>query len=434
MDEDAIAPTTAPAVDPADPVAAFSGLREVAAVVEIPLEVPGRPTQQGLLVTRDAEVRALLTDDRFRLDAAAVPQAENFLRNAQTGIIGLPEDLELLRRPMLSRDGEDHARLRRLVSRAFTVRRVAGLRQRVEAIVSGLLDDIAAAGADGSPVDLVETLAYPVPITVICELVGVPEDDRDRWREFARLLIHPDPERMPDVARGMVAHVSALIEARRRAPADDLLSALVTVHDDDGDRLSEQELLDMTVNLTVAGFETTAHVLAKGTLALLSRPGRLDALRADPQLWPTAVHELVRTCGPVPAGAPRYAAEDTEIAGTPVPAGTAVLPGLLSANFDPRVVDRPDELDVRRRPARGEGHLGFGHSAHYCLGAALARQEVEVVLSALVTRFPGLRLAEPADGPSRLGFERLPALPVHVDRPPAERSPSARGAGLVEPA
>lgn len=434
MDEDAIAPTTAPAVDPADPVAAFSGLREVAAVVEIPLEVPGRLTQQGLLVTRDAEVRALLTDDRFRLDAAAVPQAENFLRNAQTGIIGLPEGLELLRRPMLSRDGEDHARLRRLVSRAFTVRRVAGLRPRVEAIVSGLLDEIAAAGADGSPVDLVETLAYPVPITVICELVGVPEDDRDRWREFARLLIHPDPERMPDVARGMVAHVSELIEARRRAPADDLLSALVTVHDDDGDRLSEQELLDMTVNLTVAGFETTAHVLAKGTLALLSRPGRLDALRADPQLWPTAVHELVRTCGPVPAGAPRYAAEDTEIAGTAVPAGTAVLPGLLSANFDPRVVDRPDELDVRRRPARGEGHLGFGHGAHYCLGAALARQEVEVVLSALVTRFPGLRLAEPADGPSRLGFERLPALPVHVDRPPAERSPSARGAGLVEPA
>ncbi|MEU8490855.1 cytochrome P450 family protein [Pseudonocardia alni] len=413
------APTAGPdTVDPSDPVAGFSALREVAAVVEIPLEIPGRPTQQGLMVTRHAEVRAMLTDDRFRHDAAAVPEAENYLRNAQTGLIGLPEDLDLLRRPMLGRDGEDHARLRRLVSRAFTVRRVNGLRPRVGAIVDGLLDDVAAAGADGTPVDLVEALAYPVPIAVICELVGVPEGDRDRWREFARLLIQPDPERMPDVARGMVAHVRDLIEARRREPADDLLSGLVAAHDEDGDRLSKQELVDMTVNLTVAGFETTAHVLAKGTLALLSRPDELAALRADPQLWPTAVHELVRTCGPIPAGAPRYAAEDTEIAGTPVPAGTAVLPGLLPANFDPRVVDRPDELDVRRDPGRGEGHLGFGHGAHYCLGAALARQEVEVVLSALVTRFPGLRLAEPADGPSRLGFERLPALPVHVDRPP----------------
>ena len=405
-------------VDPSDPVAAFSGMREVAAAVGIPLEVPGRPARQGLLVTRHAEVRAMLTDGRFRHDAAAVPEAENFLRDAQTGLIGLPEDLDLLRRPMLGRDGEDHARLRRLVSRAFTVRRVNGLRPRVGAIVDGLLDDVAAAGADGTPVDLVEALAYPVPIAVICELVGVPEGDRDRWREFARLLIAPDPGRMPDVARGMVAHVRDLIEARRREPADDLLSGLVAAHDEDGDRLSETELVDMTVNLTVAGFETTAHVLAKGALALLSRPAELAALRADPQLWPTAVHELVRTCGPIPAGAPRYAAEDTEIAGTPVPAGTAVLPGLLPANFDPRVVDRPDELDVRRDPGRGEGHLGFGHGAHYCLGAALARQEVEVVLSALVTRFPGLRLAAPADGPSRLGFERLPALPVHVDRPP----------------
>ncbi|WP_224403627.1 cytochrome P450 [Pseudonocardia sp. ICBG1034] len=413
------APTAGPdTVDPSDPVAGFSALREVAAVVEIPLEIPGRPTQQGLMVTRHAEVRAMLTDDRFRHDAAAVPEAENYLRNAQTGLIGLPEDLDLLRRPMLGRDGEDHARLRRLVSRAFTVRRVNGLRPRVGAIVDGLLDDVAAAGADGTPVDLVEALAYPVPIAVICELVGVPEGDRDRWREFARLLIQPDPERMPDVARGMVAHVRDLIEARRREPADDLLSGLVAAHDEDGDRLSEQELVDMTVNLTVAGFETTAHVLAKGTLALLSRPDELAALRADPQLWPTAVHELVRTCGPIPAGAPRYAAEDLEIAGTPVPAGTAVLPGVLPANFDPRVLDRPEKLDVRRDPGRGEGHLGFGHGAHYCLGAALARQEVEVVLSALVTRFPGLRLAEPADGPSRLGFERLPALSVHVDRPP----------------
>ncbi|WP_224392440.1 cytochrome P450 [Pseudonocardia sp. ICBG1293] len=273
-------------VDPSDPVAAFSAMREAAAVLEIPLEVPGRPTQQGLMVTRHAEVRAMLTDDRFRHDAAAVPEAENFLRNAQTGLIGLPEDLELLRRPMLGRDGEDHARLRRLVSRAFTVRRVNGLRPRVEAIVTGLLDEVAAAGADGTPVDLVEMLAYPVPIAVICELVGVPEGDRGRWREFARLLIQPDPVRMPDVARGMVAHVRELIEARRRAPADDLLSGLVAAHDEDGDRLSEQELVDMTVNLTVAGFETTAHVLAKGALALLSRPDELGALRADPGRCP----------------------------------------------------------------------------------------------------------------------------------------------------
>ncbi|MEJ8281946.1 cytochrome P450 family protein [Pseudonocardia spirodelae] len=421
--------TAAPPPADADPVAAFSALREAVPVAEIPLEVPGRATQQGMLVTRHADVRAVLTDGRLRHDAASVPEARNFLTEVQTGLIGLPEDLALLRRPLLSRDGADHARLRRLVSRAFTVRRVNALRPRVEEIVAGLLDDIAAAGADGSPVDLVEALAYPVPITVICELVGVPEADRRRWREFARLLIHPDTGRMPAVARDVVAHVHEMIAARRAQPTGDLLSGLVEAHEEDGDRLSEQEILDLTVNLTVAGFETTAHVLAKGTLALLTRPGQLAALRAEPQLWPTAVHELVRTCGPVPTGVPRYAAGPMEIGGTAVPAGTAVLPGLLTANTDPRVLpDRPDELDVRRDPGRGEGHLGFGHGPHYCLGAALARQEVEVVLSALLTRFDALRLAGPADGPSVLGFERLPALRVRVDRP----DPQARPAGAQD--
>lgn len=404
-------PTTPPE-PPECPVTEFGRLREQARTVELPGIGGGRT----VMVTRHDDVRTVLTDPRFRCDPDAIEGASQTVASLFE-ILGFPDDLAHLGRGLLTRDGADHSRLRRLVSRAFTVRRVDALRPRVETITEGLLDDVAAAGADGRPVDLVRRFAFPLPVAVICELVGVPADRRARWQELGGLLFTPDTGRMPEVARAVAGQITELIEARRAVPADDLLTDLVRVHDDDGDRLTERELVTMVFDLVTAGFETTAHLLSKATLALLTRPEQLAALRADPDLWPRAVHELVRTCGPIPTGLPRHAATDVEIGDTTIPRGAAVLPGLLPANFDPRTYDAPDELDVRRDTGRGDGHLGFGHGAHYCLGAALARQETEVALRALFTRFEDLRLdhaGTEATQPSHLGFHRLPELLVRV--------------------
>ncbi|WP_224392435.1 cytochrome P450 [Pseudonocardia sp. ICBG1293] len=401
--------TTDPAPPRTCPVTAFGRLREQGPVVAMPGTAMGATS----LVTRHDDVHALLLDPRFRNDPATVPGAGDVVGSVMT-TLGLPPELAHLGRGLLVRDGADHARLRRLVSRAFTVRRVAGLRPRVEELTADLLDDVAAAGADGSPVDLVAAVFHELPIAVICELVGVPVEQRGLWRELAGLLAAPDPARMPAVAHAVVAQVHELVAARRADPRDDLVDALVAVHDD-GDRLTTDELDVLLFDMVVAGFETTAHVLSRATLALLTRPDQLAILRAEPWRWPTAVHEIVRTCGAVPVSTPRHASTDVVVGGTPIAAGEAVTAGLVTANFDPRHHDRPDELDVTREPGRGEGHLGFGQGVHYCLGAALARQEIEVALHALVERFPALRLAEPADGPSELGFERLVSFEVRVD-------------------
>ncbi|MEQ3553862.1 cytochrome P450 [Pseudonocardia nematodicida] len=403
-----------PATDVADvlggcPVTGFGRLREQAPVVDM----PGFTDLPAALITRHDDVRAVLRDSRFRSDASTVAGAENALPGIYERL-GVPPELDFLSHGLLARDGADHARLRTLVSRAFTVRRVNALRPRVEELTDGLLDEIAAAGADSNPVDLVATFAYPLPIAVICELVGVPEPDRPRWHELGGLLVAPDPDRMPEVIRDVVAQIRALAEARRAVPADDLVTGLVQAQADGGDRLTEDELITMIFDIVTAGFETTAHLITKSVPALLTRPDQLAALRADPGLWPQAVHELVRTCGPIPVSLPRYAAEDVEIGGVIVATGSTVIAGILSANFDPQHYDDAEVLDVRRDGGPGEGHVGFGQGPHYCLGAALARQETEVALRALVERFPDLRLAGDDTGPSALGFGRVSELPILV--------------------
>ena len=396
-----------------DPYAGYARLREQAAAATVSL-MGGPPM---MLVTRYDEVRTVLTDPRFVTDpelaGAGVNARDALLRRA-----GVPDDLvSYLVRTILTADGDDHTRLRKLVSRAFTVRRVQALRPRVEEIVAGLLDDIAAAGADGTPVDLVEAFGYPLPITVICELVGVPEADRAQWHRWGRVLTSMDPERIPGVLRAAVGHVHELIAARRAEPADDLVSALIAAQEDDGDRLSDQEMVTMVFAIVMAGHETTAHLLSNGALALLTRPDQLALLRAEPDRWPAAVNELMRVRGPVQFTQFRYPVTDVELGGVPIPAGTPVIAGLLPANHDPRAFDRPDEIDLRRDTGRGEGHLGFGQGAHYCLGAALARQEGDAGLRMLFDRFPRLRLAVPAQEITWVpqpGMSRVAELPVLV--------------------
>jgi cytochrome P450 len=210
-------------------------------------------------------------------------------------------------------------------------------------------------------------------------------------------------------------------------PREYVISGLVAEHED-GDRLTDTEIVTMILTLVLAGHETTAHLISNGTLALLRHPDQLDLLRRDPSLWPRAVHELMRFCGPVHITRLRYATEDVELGGVTIHAGDAVQAVLVSANFDPRAYADPERLDVTRHPSqRGDGHVGFGHCAHYCLGAALARQEGEVALRALVERFPGLALdgAEPEWVPMP-GSHRLKSLPVRLSYMPGAPAGRAR--------
>jgi cytochrome P450 len=396
----------------ANPYGGYGRLREQAPVL-LGRYLDGSPLW---FVTRFDDVRTVLSDPRFVNDAVSVPGVETDSRRDRTmEIMGVPADLaEYLSESILGSDPPDHTRLRKLVSRTFTVRRVTELRPRVEQIAAGLLDDLAAAGR--GPVDLVEGFAYPLPITVICELVGIPEADRPAWHGWGRALVTMDRERLPTALREMVDHIHALIGRRRARPTGDLLSGLIRTHDEDGDQLSDGEMVTLVLTLVLAGHETTAHLIGNSTVALLARPDQLALLRRDPALWPGAVNELMRWCGPVQLTRLRYAAEDLVLDGTPIRAGDAVQAVLVSANFDPREYTDPDVLDVTRRPSgRGDGHVGFGHGAHYCLGAALARQEGEVALRALFDRFPDLALAvDPAQLPWQPlpGSRRLAELPV----------------------
>jgi cytochrome P450 len=395
----------------ADPVGGYGQLREQAPVLR------GRAPEGSPVwfVTRQADVRTVLSDPRFVNSARSVAGTKvDSVREKLTEMVGIPADIaHYFTDSILDYDGADHTRLRKLVSRAFTVRRVSALRPRVEEITSGLLDRMAGLP---EPVDLVAEYAYPLPITVICELVGVPEDDRPAWQRWSSALMRMQREETPTAAREMIDHVHELIARRRAEPADDLLTALVHVQEEDGDRLSADELVTMVLTLVVAGHETTAHLIGNATLALLTHPDQLALLRADPALWPGAVHELMRWCGPVKIARMRYAAEDVELGGVTIRRGEVVQPVLVSANHDPREYPEVEKLDVTRRPAgRGEGHVGFGHGFHYCLGAALARQEGEVALRALVERFPALALA--VDEPEWMqvpGMRRLARLPVRL--------------------
>lgn len=390
----------------ADPYLEFGRMREQAPVLR------GRYLDHSPIwyVTRFEEVRAVLSDGRF----VNHPPGPGSPRDRYVQSLGIPENLVgYLSESILDADGEKHVRLRKLVSRAFTVRRVTELRPSVETITEGLLDRLAA--GDG-PVDLIEAFCYPLPITVICDLVGIPVADRPAWRAWSEQMTRMNPEGFGPLLREVVDYLHALIDLHREAGRDDLLSALIRTHDEDGDRLSDAELVTMVLSLVFAGHETTAHLIGNATLALLTHPDQLAALRADPGLWPGAVHELMRWCGPVQITALRYATVNVELGGETIRSGEAVQPVLVSANYDPREYPGPDRLDVTRRPhAHGDGHVGFGHGPHYCLGAALARQETEVALRGLVARFAGLTLAA---NPAELhwdpipGSRRLTELPV----------------------
>jgi cytochrome P450 len=356
------------------------------------------------LVTRYADVRAALADPRLHKDWAGKLTEPGWVPDQVTGYLSVH---------MLNADPPAHTRLRKLVSKAFTARRVAGLRPRVEAVTAALLDAAQARAADGEEViDLIPAFAFPLPVTVICELLGVPVDDQAEFREWSNAVLNDggEPGAFYTAASSMFHYFTRLVADKRARPADDMISAL-TQATDSGDSLDERELIAMLFLLLVAGHETTTNLIASGTLALLTNPAEFERLRADRSLLPGATEELLRYANPLNHATERFTLEPIEIGGVTIPAREWVLCVTSSANRDPARFPDAGRLDVGRDAA---GHVSFGHGIHYCLGAPLARLEGEIAFGALLSRFPSLSLAaDPASLRWRQsslihGLERLP--------------------------
>src|SRR5205807_9554793 len=352
------------AYDRDNPFPLFAEVRALGAVHRVTLA----DGHEAWLVARYDEARAALNDPRLSKDMQAAMAAR-----PEVAAEGLPGPT--FARHMLVVDPPDHTRLRRLVSAAFSVRRIEGLQPHVHTIVDDLLDDIAAQGPD-TRVDLVGSFAFPLPFTVICELLGVPEPDRAALGRNLVALLSPTPTPLAYAAAKsasdtVVAMLTALVEAKQRAPGDDLVSALISARDGD-ERLNQQELLSTIFQLIVAGHDTTTSLIGNSVVALLRRPDQLAAFRSDPTRMPAAIEELLRYDSPVPHSTFRYATEPMEITGATIPAGAQVIISLASANRDAGHYPESETLDIDRADVR---HLAFGHGIHFCLGAALARME-----------------------------------------------------------
>jgi cytochrome P450 len=360
--------------------------------------------RESWLVTRYEAVRTVLADPLFSRAAAIGPDA--------------PRSTPLWPRgdTMVALDPPDHTRLRKLVAPAFTARRIDRLRARAARLLDSLLDDMV---RHGPPADLVATVAFPLPISLICEMLGVPYADRLRFGRWSHALLSRTAYSPGEVNRAdgdLRAYLAGLIAARRAKPSADMLGVLVRARDEQG-RLSEDELVSLALTLLVTGHETTSSQIANFVYVLLTHPDQLAWLRADLARVPGAVEELLRfvplaTGAPGPGGHARVATADTELDGVTVHCGDALLPAIQSANRDPSVFPHPDELDLSRSK---NPHLAFGHGWHHCLGAPLARMELHTALSGLLRRFPALRLAVPAaEVPWQKGLNvrRPRALPV----------------------
>jgi cytochrome P450 len=357
------------------------------------------------LVTRHADVKLVLADRRFSRAAAAA--------HRDVPRVGKVELSQAVPGNIVAMDPPEHTRLRKLVADAFTFRRVELLRPRAEQIAAALLTEMAGAQP---PVDLAARLAFPMAVTVICELLGIPETDRHQFRSWADAIVTltaASHDEFAAAAGQVVEYLAGQCAVRRTHPTQDLLTTLVQARDSSG-MLTEQELVTLGVALLVAGYETTAAEITLMTYVFLTSPGKLDQVRNDFGLLPQAVEELLRYI-PLSSNAsvlPRIALEDVELGGAVIRAGDAVLVSRPSANRDENMFTDAGEIDFRRTQ---NPHLTFGHGPHYCLGAHLARMELQVCLGALLRHFPGLRLAVPADDLSwkcGLSIRGLTHLPV----------------------
>ncbi|MEU8569326.1 cytochrome P450 [Streptomyces pathocidini] len=410
-----------------DPYPAYAWLREHSPVhrTELPSGV------EAWLVTRYADARQALADQRLSKNPAHHSEAAH-----GKGKVGIPGERGAnLMTHLLNIDPPDHTRLRRLVAKAFTPRRVAEFAPRVQELTDRLIDGFAGRGE----ADLIHEFAFPLPIYAICDLLGVPAEDQDDFRDWAGNMLRHPGGRPPGpgggqaggprggVARSvkkMRAYLADLIHRKRADLGDDLISGLIRASDH-GEHLTESEAAAMAFILLFAGFETTVNLIGNGTYALLRDPGQRHRLQqalaaGDTALLATGVEELLRYDGPVELATWRFATEPVTIGGQRIAAGDPVLVVLAAADRDPERFADPDALDLSRRDNQ---HLGYGHGIHYCLGAPLARLEGQTALATLLTRLPDLRLAaEPTDLRWRGGLimRGLRTLPVEFTPEGAE--------------
>ncbi|GGO92541.1 cytochrome P450 family protein [Wenjunlia tyrosinilytica] len=376
-----------------DPYPVYAKLRAEGPVHRV--AIPGRG--EGWLVVGYEEARTALAHPGLAKDWGKGNREWKALELGDPDAEGRPWG-----RHMLNADPPDHTRLRRLVSKEFTPRRIEALRPRVQEITDRLLDALPAEGR----FDLMDTLAFPLPMAVITELLGVPDLDGERFRAWSNLVVAPDldnPEANSEAFHRLNEYLRDLIEDKRGRPGDDLLSALIQTRDEDGDRLSGDDLQAMAQLLLIAGHETTVNLIGNGLLALLRHPRQLAALRADFSLLDNAVEEMLRYDGPVEGSTLRFAVDPVEIGGTVIPGGgTLVVVIMASAHRDPARYEDPDTFDIHRDPG---GHLAFGHGIHYCLGAPLARMEGRIAIRTLLERCPDLALdADPCELEWRTGL------------------------------
>ncbi|MEU5419148.1 cytochrome P450 [Streptomyces sp. NPDC020667] len=384
---------SAPGTDFAsDPYPVYARLREQGPVHKVRTAASG----EVWLIVGHQEARAALTDPRLSNDIRHSSAWEDDGGNA----IGLN---------MVQTDPPHHTRLRKLVAKEFTQGRIEVLAPRIQQTADELLDAMLQQGR----ADLVEAFALPLPLAVVCELLGVPAADRKTFHDWYAASVSPtDPEAAGAAVQEMTGYLAGLIETKRHAPEEDLLSALVRSMEGGEDQLTTEEMLGMAFLLIVAGHETTANLISSGTLALLRHPGQLAALRADWSLLDGAIEEMLRYDGPVETAAFRFTTEPVEIAGTTIPAGEPVVAVLAAASRDPQRFEAPDVFDIRRD---ARGHLAFGHGVHHCLGAPLARLEAAIAFRSLLERCPDLALdTEPAELSWRPGLmlRGLHHLPV----------------------
>ncbi|MFJ5073183.1 cytochrome P450 [Streptomyces sp. NPDC088553] len=370
---------TDPTQDPRflqDPYPAYAAMRSISPVTPL----PGSGGRPGHLVTGYAEAREALGDARLSKDTAVFFAGQESRRRLHPAVA----------HTMLASDPPQHTRLRKLVTKAFTTGAVARLRPFIARVTDELLDQWPAGGT----FDFVSGLAVPLPVIVICELLGVPEADRpeiQRWS--ARLFAAGEPGVIDAASHAMADYMTGLIATKGRNPGGSLLDRLIAARDGD-DQLSEAELVSLAVLLLVAGHETTTNALGNALLALLQHPAALDRLRAEPDDVPAALDELLRFDSAVSTATFRFTKEAVTLGGTGIPAGVPVVVALGAANRDPARFPAPDQLDLDRNAA---AHLAFGHGVHRCVGAPLAKAEMEIALRALLTRYAGIRLAIPAD-------------------------------------
>ena len=405
-----------------DPFPLFAQVRERGPVHPVTL-VDGH---DAWLVVDYEAAKSALNDPRLSKDMhAALASGSEVVAEGLPG----PE----FARHMLTVDPPDHTRLRKLVSGAFSSRRVEALRPSVQSITDDLLDRIAVAGPDAR-VDLVSAFAFPLPFTVICELLGVPEKDRERLgREFTKLLVPTttaaEYAQAKEASDNVVGILRELVEGKEATPGDDLVSALISARDGD-ERLDSQELLSTIFQLMVAGHDTTASLIGNSLVALFRNPAQFAKLREEPTRLPAALEEFLRFDAPVPHSTFRYAAEPVSLAGREIPAGAQVIICMAAANRDPDRFGSPESLDLNRDVTR---HLAFGHGVHHCLGAPLARMEGQIALGSLLARFPELSLAvssedlhwDHGDGLVLRGLSELPVIP-------GSAAPRGNGAGLPD--